>query len=1004
MGLSLLSTTDTQIIRVIEALYNQRPGNTYLSNYQTFVTENSIDGFANALAANFSSSTDAELAAIVTGNLGLTGDAVTAGNDYLEGQFAAYPTERGAVILAAMNALSTMESDATYGAAAALFNADVTASLTYSSVATNTAVVSSDAAADVAAGQTLTLTTAVDTLTGAGGDDTFTADNTGTSETTSAADQLDGGEGSDTINIFSDGAIAGVPQLTSIETANIYDEDADIDLSATAYSSLTSVSFTRGDGDLDITVGANVATVGFTDFEVHANDIVLALNKASTAVTLNTAVLTGGTGDDISLTGAALVTATVNATGATAFGELDLAGAKTVTLNATGKTTFVDSITTSATLGTLTITGAGAVDLSALDVGFTTVDASTATGGLTAELGTNDDTVLTGSTGNDTITADTTNVLATGDKLAVDAGDGTDTLVIAATADIDTAADGARYTNFETISSVDSVDMSLVAGVTNLTITGGTSESYTQMTATQLANVTFAADNTTSTIFSLAVATGTADAATINLASTTATTNIDVIGASLDNIETVNVNATTGTNATVSNFGFLANMSDAVTALNITGSADVEFNQVANTLDVVAVAIDASGLTGTGHFVLDDAGNVGLIAGSTVTGSANDDTIELSEISGTKSATYDGGAGNDNFTGELANLVATGSSDNVIDGGAGTADKITLADTTTTLTDNHFTFVSNMEQLALSNTTGDASITTGAGFNSAFANGATITTGTLAATKDLTLTAGLATVDITVTVDATSIVGVAADDTAITTGSGDDTITYTGGATYVGTSAAAGQGTIVISSGAGADTISVTIGTLAADTDTTSGQAITVTAGTGKDTITKVGVNADVALGVAHFVVATGDSTSTAYDEITGFDEATASTFSDKLDFTGTGAIGTLGTSIDTGSILSHSVGTGIATFDDAAAFATALTIDASTLADVVAYLAANSTINEVFAFAYDDNANGANDSTMVYHNYGTGTDSLVLLTDVTGADALITTNASAGTGDIFIG
>jgi len=88
MALTLLATTDTQIIRVVEALYNLKPGYTYLTNFRTFVTENGIDGFANALAASFASSTDAELAAIVTGNLGLTDDVQTAGNAYLEAQFA----------------------------------------------------------------------------------------------------------------------------------------------------------------------------------------------------------------------------------------------------------------------------------------------------------------------------------------------------------------------------------------------------------------------------------------------------------------------------------------------------------------------------------------------------------------------------------------------------------------------------------------------------------------------------------------------------------------------------------------------------------------------------------------------------------------------------------------------------------------------------------------------------------------------------------------------------
>ena len=70
------------------------------------------------------------------------------------------------------------------------------------------------------------VTTGADNFTGTTGYDTFTADNTGT-DTTSTADTVNGEAGTDTINIFSDGAAAGLPALTSIETMNIYDQDAD---------------------------------------------------------------------------------------------------------------------------------------------------------------------------------------------------------------------------------------------------------------------------------------------------------------------------------------------------------------------------------------------------------------------------------------------------------------------------------------------------------------------------------------------------------------------------------------------------------------------------------------------------------------------------------------------------------------------------------------------------------------------------------------------------------
>jgi hypothetical protein len=184
---------------------------------------------------------------------------------------------------------------------------------------------------------------------------------------------------------------------------------------------------------------------------------------------------------------------------------------------------------------------------------------------------------------------------------------------------------------------------------------------------------------------------------------------------------------------------------------------------------------------------------------------------------------------------------------------------------------------------------------------------------------------------------------------------------------------------IVISTGAGADTISVTTGTLVS-ANTAGG--LTITAGAGKDTITKVGTNAASVFGVTSFVTPAGDSTTTDYD-------------------VSTAAIATVATATNSGSILSSSTTAGIVTFDDAEVFNAAIKINSGNLVDVVGYLATNTATNDTAAFVYDADGDGANDSTMVYHN-GT-VDSLVLLAGVTTADALITTNG-AGANDLFIG
>jgi len=54
--------------------------------------------------------------------------------------------------------------------------------------------------------------------------------------------------------------------------------------------------------------------------------------------------------------------------------------------------------------------------------------------------------------------------------------------------------------------------------------------------------------------------------------------------------------------------------------------------------------------------------------------------------------------------------------------------------------------------------TGSLTLTTGAAFNAAFAQGAVITTGTLADTKTVNIQAGLSSVNMNVTIDAISLV------------------------------------------------------------------------------------------------------------------------------------------------------------------------------------------------------------------------------------------------------
>ena len=377
MGLSLLATTDTQIIRVIEALYNQRPGYTLLTNYKTFVTENSLDSFANSLAASFTSSTDAELAAIVTGNLGLTGDVVTAGNAYLEGQFAANPAARGKVILDAMNALATLENDATYGAAAAAFNADVVGSLTYSSVTTNTSVTTSYV--DASAGQAYALTSAStgDELIGTADADTFTAITTARLQT---ADVLDGGAGIDTLTAKINSTTAHDATMDGIEIIN---------LTSVAAAAIDGANIT-GATNVNVTSAGYVTTYKSQDAEVFSiSGAAAGLTVTRTATDTTTDAIT------VNLTSGALGTLTLGATNAGADYEtfnLVVAGATKATLTEAGTPDF------SASTDSIVVTGEGDIVLAIADAALgghatkgsavaATINASGHTGSLTLDLG-----------------------------------------------------------------------------------------------------------------------------------------------------------------------------------------------------------------------------------------------------------------------------------------------------------------------------------------------------------------------------------------------------------------------------------------------------------------------------------------------------------------------------------------------------------------------------------------------------------------------------------------
>ena len=109
------------------ALYGMQVGTTTMAQVNADITSG---GFTNTLnsyyASSFGGVANATVAASVATNLGLTGDALTAGTAYVEAQLnAAAAGARGAVISNILDLFAGLASDATIGAAATAYNAKV---------------------------------------------------------------------------------------------------------------------------------------------------------------------------------------------------------------------------------------------------------------------------------------------------------------------------------------------------------------------------------------------------------------------------------------------------------------------------------------------------------------------------------------------------------------------------------------------------------------------------------------------------------------------------------------------------------------------------------------------------------------------------------------------------------------------------------------------------------------------------------------------------------------
>ena len=135
-------------VHMYQALYGMAPSNAMLSDY-TAQAAADPSAFAKNLESNFATTSHVALAKQVLDNFGVTATTVPAVNakgeseyaillDAVQVIFSVYPTMRGQVILNMTNLLAGLEADATYGSAAATYNNQASANLTYSMNMANT--------------------------------------------------------------------------------------------------------------------------------------------------------------------------------------------------------------------------------------------------------------------------------------------------------------------------------------------------------------------------------------------------------------------------------------------------------------------------------------------------------------------------------------------------------------------------------------------------------------------------------------------------------------------------------------------------------------------------------------------------------------------------------------------------------------------------------------------------------------------------------------------------
>lgn len=213
--MALPSFTHTVVARAAAALYGLQVGNGTMN--WVLNEANSNSGGVNAVVnsvfnSDFGTKTNAEVAALVVTNLGITGVGVSDARAYLEAALNVAGGNKGAAIAEAAALFSGMTADPVFGAAANAFNARIGAAVTYAQQGGTV-----DRA--FSAGLTLPMSVNQDYVTGTPGDDVITARIFDNQNTLQSGDWVDGGAGYDRLeaDLGSSASFAITPETVNVE-------------------------------------------------------------------------------------------------------------------------------------------------------------------------------------------------------------------------------------------------------------------------------------------------------------------------------------------------------------------------------------------------------------------------------------------------------------------------------------------------------------------------------------------------------------------------------------------------------------------------------------------------------------------------------------------------------------------------------------------------------------------------------------------------------------------